>query len=51
MHSTTEETNGCTYLILDGFSTPPQLYPTAAVVTMPSLGVDVLHYFDCTSVP
>jgi hypothetical protein len=51
MHSATEENNGCTYLILNGFSAPPTLYPTATIFTSPSLEVVVLHYFDCTSVP
>jgi hypothetical protein len=51
MHSSTEENNGCTYLILNSFATPPTRYPTATVYTTPSLQVVVLHYFDCTSVP
>jgi hypothetical protein len=51
LHSSTEESNGCTYLITNGLSTPPTTYPTATVYTSPSLEVVVLHYFDCTSVP
>ncbi|HTQ79799.1 MAG TPA: hypothetical protein VMM92_07370, partial [Thermoanaerobaculia bacterium] len=51
LHSSTEEDNGCTYLILDSFATPPTRYPSATISTMPSLQVFVLHYFDCTSVP
>lgn len=55
LHSATEESNGCTYLILDGFANPPQLYPSATVLTGPMPGmpplIDVLHYFDCTTRP
>lgn len=51
LHSSVEESNGCVYLIVDPFSTPPGRYPSATVLTMPSLEVVVTHYFDCTSVP
>ena len=55
LYSSLEESHGCTYAILDGFATPPQLYPSAQVMTMPmpmsGLQVNVIHRFDCTSRP
>jgi hypothetical protein len=53
LHSSTEESNGCVYLIVNAFSSPPTQYPTATILTGPMGGmtIDVIHYFDCTSVP
>src|ERR1700753_2452903 len=50
LHSSIEELHGCTYQVLNAFTSPPILYPQVLIET-DTLEVIVNHDFDCTSVP